>query len=139
MELIITGSTKKVREAVADVAYFVHKKLMPRQKNITVTIELKRNLAEKEGAFGWCMDEGDKEYTVTVDSSQDLPTLLQTVCHEMVHVKQYARGEHTQLARGVFRWKRRYYSLDTEYDKQPWEKEAFKLEGPLFEEYVNSK
>lgn len=137
MELTVIGSTKKVRAEVEAIAYFVHQKLMPRQRNIEVTIELVRNLSEKEGALGWCMDEGDKEYTVTVDSSLDLPTLLQTVAHEMVHVKQYARGEHAQLARGVFRWKRRYYSLDTDYDKQPWEKEAYKLEGPLFEEFTS--
>jgi hypothetical protein len=110
---------------------------MPRQKNIFVIIKLKRNLLTNDNVFGWCLDMGDKEYEIEVDSSADLVNMLTTVAHEMVHVKQYARGEHAELARGVFRWKRKYYSMDTDYEKMPWEKQAHKLEKRIWEEWSN--
>jgi len=140
MILTVTGGTKIQRQLVEEIANFVHAKLMPRQHNIEVNVELVRNLNEKEGAFGWCTDEGDKEYTVTIDSSSQISAMLQTVAHEMVHVKQYARNELKQLARQpMYRWKNEYLPLETPYYDQPWEKEAYELEEELYKEWSNTR
>ena len=62
---------------------------------------------------------------------------LSTLAHEMVHVKQFARGE---LSSSLQHWKGRDHA-DTEYWDQPWEKEARRLQNKMvlqFEKDLNS-
>ena len=62
---------------------------------------------------------------------------LTTLAHEMVHIKQFARGE---LDCSLQHWKGRDHS-DTEYWDQPWEKEARKLQNKMalkFEKDLNT-
>jgi hypothetical protein len=62
---------------------------------------------------------------------------LTTLAHEMVHIKQFARGE---LSSSLQHWKGRDHS-DTEYWDQPWEKEARKLQNKMvlkFEKDLNT-
>jgi len=62
---------------------------------------------------------------------------LSTLAHEMVHVKQFARGE---LSSSLQHWKGRDHT-DTEYWDQPWEKEARRLQNKMvlqFEKDLNS-
>ena len=54
------------------------------------------------------------------------------LAHEMVHVKQFARGE---MDAGLSRWKSNHYAGNLEYWDQPWEKEARRLEFKLAEEF----
>jgi hypothetical protein len=49
----------------------------------------------------------------------------------MTHLKQYARSEMKQLDDGRIRWKKKVYPSDYDYDKSPWEKEAFRVETGL--------
>ena len=63
---------------------------------------------------------------------------LATLAHEMVHVKQFARGE---LDCSLQYWKGSNHT-DTEYWDQPWEKEARKLQHKMviaFEKELNSE
>jgi hypothetical protein len=66
---------------------------------------------------------------------------LSTLAHEMVHVKQYAKGELRDLMRQkdmvVWQGARRHVSDETEeYINQPWEAEAFMLEDRLKNAFV---
>lgn len=53
---------------------------------------------------------------------------LSTLAHEMVHVKQFAKGE---MDMGLTRWKSNNYCGDIDYWDQPWEKEARKLQHKM--------
>ena len=62
--------------------------------------------------------------------------LISALCHEMVHVKQYARKELRDVYDGAWHvgtmWKKSPKNWDNvEYMEQPWEKEAYRLEVPL--------
>ena len=57
------------------------------------------------------------------------------LAHEMVHVKQFARGE---LDSGLTSWKSNKYCANIEYWDQPWEKEARRLQFKLAEEFEKS-
>lgn len=50
--------------------------------------------------------------------------LLTTICHEMVHLKQYYDGK-LRLDGTTFYWNGEYYSKPIPYMDRPWEKEAF--------------
>jgi hypothetical protein len=63
---------------------------------------------------------------------------LKGLAHEMVHVKQYAKGEVYDFKRRkeVTRWKRDIIDCrETRYSDWPWENEAWDLENTLYRLY----
>ena len=66
---------------------------------------------------------------------------IDTVCHEMIHVKQHATKKVIDRIRGGYKklWKcrdgkyRNY--LETAYDKQPWEIEAHRDSGKYMRDF----
>jgi hypothetical protein len=47
---------------------------------------------KQDGAWGWTYDMDDKEIEVEIEQSLSLRDKMITLCHEMVHVKQYSEG-----------------------------------------------
>ena len=137
----VKGSGKNKRAMVDSVAKYCIEMLMPRLKNkLHIDINLIANLKEKESIAGDCIWEDDRcvrprEFSIRVDSTQSLQAMLETVCHELVHVKQYARGELKDLARSskCCKWKGKKVNFgNTHYYDQPWEIEAHGRERGLF-------
>ena len=63
--------------------------------------------------------------------------MVQNLAHEMIHAKQFLRGE---LATNMDKWKGVVYkSKDGDvFDfESPWEKEAYGTEDVLYNNYVN--
>lgn len=56
-------------------------------------------------------------------------SMMQTLAHEMVHAKQYLRGE---LCGYSMSWKGKK-PRNYQYENAPWEKEAYKLEAELYQ------
>jgi hypothetical protein len=90
-------------------------------------------LRQRDRNNGICSKTGDKEISIAVDSALALPQLLMTLAHEMVHAKQYVRGQYRgELSRnGKMKriWLGKQYTVA--YLNRPWEKEAFRREGEL--------
>ena len=84
--------------------------------------------------MGYCCETDDnRTFEIEVDKSQKLRAMLETVAHEMVHVKQYARRElhpskEAWLGKTVNPKKLSYWDL-------PWEIEAHGREVGLFVRY----
>ena len=117
------GGNKKQRELVTDVAYFCINKLTPRMKKLDIEIQI-NNL--KDNAVGYCMMQDDnRTYEIEVDKKLDIEEMIVTVCHEMVHVKQYARNE---LGINDKNDGQNYFDL-------PYEKEAYELQEILLKQY----
>jgi len=57
---------------------------------------------------------------------------LSTLAHEMVHVKQFAKGE---LDSALTQWKSNKYCENIDYWDQPWEKEARRLQHKMVAEF----
>ena len=87
-----------------------------------------KNILDDE-AQGLC--QGDKEAALVQigKSGQSFMMQMQALSHEMVHAKQFLRGELT--GEGGFAWKGRKAD-GYDYENQPWEKEAYRLERELF-------
>ena len=60
---------------------------------------------------------------------------LATLAHELVHVKQFVRGE---LNESLTRWKNKNYA-NTDYWDQPWEKEARRLQCKMVEVFMEQE
>ena len=140
------GGIEKDRTLAEEVMWFCIETLMPRMKNLMVECELKKI---EDGVLGYAWTvEDNKDCMIQIDSrlSRDAgrDKFIETVCHEMVHVWQMATNRTKETYRDGHKqlWKckdgkYRNYGK-TAYERQPWETEAYAMEGPLaklFKEY----
>ena len=147
MLLHIKGSNKKVRKVVEQAAWYYAEKLMGKRLlgNLEITINLKKNLLTKEGNEGTAIWEDDnlrpKEFTITLDSTCTIRNILITLAHEMVHVKQWAKGEMYEYAeQDMVRFNKTKFNLaDINYWDYPWEIEAFGRQLGLFVRFCEDK
>jgi len=127
MLITVTGGKPNQRKYVESMVEFCVKTLMPRMKTLDITIKLKT----PKGAMGYCLElDNNRQFEIEVDRTQSLRLLLETVAHEMVHVKQYARRElhpvhNTWCGKTINPKKISYWDL-------PWEIEAHGREAGLF-------
>lgn len=127
MYITVTGGKPYQRKYVESIVGFCTKMLMPRMRSLDITIKL----CTPKGAMGYCLEtENKRTFEIEIDRNQQLRSLLETVCHEMVHVKQFARREmHPSLDT----WYGKTYSpKKVDYWDLPWEIEAHGREVGLF-------
>ena len=127
MLITVTGGKPNQRKYVESMAEFCIQKLMPRMRTLDITIKLKT----PKGAMGYCLETDNKRtFEIEIDRNQKLRPLLETVAHEMVHVKQFARRE---LHPSKDTWYGKTYNpKKTSYWDLPWEIEAHGREVGLF-------
>lgn len=139
MVVSVTGSSKSKREMAEDIAHFSLGILAPRLgAKLEIDIVLINNLRNKEGIAGDCTWEDrsyrPREFTIRIDSSQSKQELLETIAHEMVHVKQFARGELKDTnSLHISKWNdKEVDDIKTNYYDLPWEIEAHGREHGIF-------
>ena len=139
----IKGSTKNTRKLVESAVWNYAERLMSKRlvKTLVLNINLIRNYTEKEGCEGSCIwDEWEtaktpREYTIELDSSVNIRNILINLAHEMVHVKQWVKGEmyeYSSNSNMVRFMKKKYDMNDMDYYDYPWEIEAFGCQLGLF-------
>ena len=133
---IENGSSEE--KALAERAfYFALEKLMPRKKNLWVTLSFV-DFTDTVDGFHEYIDKG--EHNIEIQRGLDIEDLLTVVFHEMVHVRQHERGQvkekgSTKIWDGV-----EYvdlYKSREDYMSLPWEKEAYELQEKLYDEYMS--
>lgn len=127
MNLIeVNGGNKFQREIVQKTVGFMIKELLPRVRTLDITVNIKKLTGD---AVGWCMmGDDNREFEIECSKELTLKDLVTTICHEMVHVKQYYRKEMSDTG---FKWKKKSIPQDTNYYDLPWEKEAYRLQDGL--------
>ena len=144
MQLYIEGyrsHNKELYQAVGNAVSFYGEVLLGKRmaKSVSVLVKLTKNLKKKEQAYGYCHITDDnlnkpREFMIELDASMKHPfdQILIWLAHEMVHLKQFVRKELYDYETGRVQWKSRSYGR-VHYNDQPWEKEAYRLEGELYE------
>lgn len=135
--ITIRGGSASQKRRARSIVQFCIAKLMPRLEYIDITVHLKDLQGE---VYGYCLalDEGNRadrprSFEIEVEKNMPLRKVITTIAHEMVHVKQYARGELYQGARiAKHRWQGKWLSNGISYWDQPWEIEAHGREVGLF-------
>jgi len=121
-----TGGNKFQRAIAEKVVYEMIHALMPRMRTLEIEVQIKKLTGD---AVGWCMmEDTNREFTIEVSKDLTLKDFVTTVCHEMVHVKQYARKEIDGYGE---KWKGRKITPKTDYYDLPWEKEAYRMQDKL--------
>ena len=122
----VTGGKKYQRDIAQKVVYAMIDTLMPRMRTLDIEVKIRKISGD---AVGYCMQEDtNREFTIDVHNKLTLKDFVTTICHEMVHVKQYARNEMSCYGG---KWKKKKISDDTAYYDLPWEKEAYRMQDKL--------
>ena len=109
---------------------------------VDVTLLFDKELTNKN-EYAFCEWEDSnhrgKEFTITVDPSLGKRNMLLALAHEMVHVKQYAKGELRDYVRSnKSKWKSEIIDPEVvDYWDFPWEIEAHGREKGLYIRYLN--
>ena len=147
MQLFIEGyrsHNKELYQALASAAIWYGAVLLGTRmvNNIYLDIKLTKGLKKKEKAYGFCHIVDDnlnkpREFMIELDASMKygFDQILTWLAHEMVHLKQFVRKELWDYETGRVQWKSRTYGR-LNHDDQPWEKEAYRLEGILYDEFA---
>jgi hypothetical protein len=122
----VTGGNKFQREIAEKVVHEMISALMPRVRTLDINIEINKFTGD---TVGWClMGDTHKEFEIEVSKDLSLKDFVTTICHEMVHVKQYYRKE---MDGESMRWKKKVLPENTNYYELPWEKEAYRMQDKL--------
>jgi hypothetical protein len=130
-EITFANGKRELRDLAEKVVFWYLKKTMPRMRTLDISIKFS-NCMQNSNAYGYCLQTDDnRTFEIEIDRNLRLFDFVSTLCHELTHLKQYARGEMKQLDDGRIRWKKKVYPEGFDYNKSPWEKEAFRVETEL--------
>jgi hypothetical protein len=145
MNVRVKGGTKSKQKHVKSMVEFISSKLMPRIKDLDIKVKFK-DLSNSD-AYGFCLSNSDgndsrtdrpRTFEIELHSKMKLRRTLEVLAHEMVHVKQYARGElYVGAYSGKHRWQGKWVSDNINYWDAPWEIEAHGRESGLFIQYAD--
>ena len=102
-----------------------------KQNKLNIVVTFKKGLFEKTNQYANCIWEDEHyrpfDFTIEIDPDQKIQLLLNSLAHELVHVKQWAKGEFYQLQRetNVYKFNGQRWDIDqVDYWDTPWEIEA---------------
>ena len=140
------GLSPVQKAIVTECTQFMLDKYLPRiQDRLVLQIKGSASLLEDDGLYGYTDylddDPWERMFEIKIHSKLGYRAFIETYIHELVHVKQFAKGEMKHLARtpDVLNWRRN--RIDTrlyDYWDLPWEDEAHRLERPLANEFLRT-
>ena len=137
-DIEVYGSTKSKRNLTEDVVHFCIQEMMPRMETLDICVHLDK-LPE---ADGYCLAVTNREFNLEIEKTLTEDDFITAICHEMVHVKQFARGETKDVNLFTKQWKGTdyisAYSTVDEYMTLPWEKEAYEMQEILLKKFKKS-
>ena len=143
MKVIVRGKHPKVTaKELRYAAKYMSSMLMTDKLCEQIAVRIRPMKLDEEGATLW-LDTNHKprEFEVQLNTKLSREHTLYALGHELVHVRQFAKGELKQMARELkIKWKKKKYNaLDQEdhlkYWSLPWEMEARAYEEVLMQHY----
>ena len=119
------------------IEFFI-KELGLDRSRYTLTVIQDPTLAQEENCQGLVFRIGPQDLAMVLYSRLKGQDLVETIAHEMVHVKQLARGtlnSVTSRGRTQHFWRGKKVK-EMAYHRRPWEVEAFQLERLLANNFV---
>lgn len=142
MKILVTGCRNPFteQELISGTRFYASELLSSKMlKHVTIEIVIKPLVSDLGNCCISYYNDWYKprEFIIELRSRRSLKNTLITLAHEMVHVKQFAKGE---LNPANDKWKGESVDIDTvEYSDLPWEVEASSLEFALYALYQERK
>jgi hypothetical protein len=139
---VIKSPDRKFTPYIKDAANFYAHYLIP-SKKLRDNLEIIIKFNDKMKYFGLANIEDynnsgkPRSFLLEIHPWIGAKEILRTLAHEMVHVKQFVRGETNE---NLSKWMGVPIDSDTiDYYHQPWEMEAYSIEIGMFTKYVVKK
>lgn len=137
----IEGQTKAVtNDEIVQAANFMLEFLVG--KRLAQKLYVKINIRRLSGLRGACIWNDDnnrpREFVIDITPRLNYENFLTVLAHELVHVKQYAKGElKDYMMNGFCRWQGKVINAeDVDYYDHPWEIEAYGREKSVMHNYL---
>ena len=142
MQLSIVGCPVKerFRPYVKIAAIFFAEQLI--SKKMLENIYLRIKFDSKLEVYGYASveeynDSGKpREFCIEINPNIGAHDILETLAHEMVHVKQYA---YSEMNEACTRWLGNKVPEGLDYYNEPWEIEAYGMSRGLFSKFVSKE
>jgi hypothetical protein len=136
MEYKVQSRSKKLKHYVETLMPGLIKQLKLENSRKFVLIEVARGITE-QNAYGSTTNLPGLDSYVIALRPQKWAELGSTLAHEMVHVKQFAKG-HFRIKDGKRYWMGKRITNRVKYLDQPWEQEAFARQEILFRKAIEA-
>jgi len=132
MEFYVEGGTKTKRFIEAVLPSMLTQLGLDNSRKLLM-VKMDRDLKD----HGTTMPlAGIDTFLVVLKPNRNLLNLGVTLAHELVHVRQMAKGILKVTPRGK-KWRGKFYSRSTPYLDQPWEQEAFARQEIVFRRAID--
>ena len=125
--------TKKRKLALEAVQFFA-KKLRINGINAEIQVNFKYAFLDTFSVMAECTMPKKNFILLEIDADLSMDWIIQIVAHEMVHAKQWLKGELV-MTKYIY-WKGKKVNV-MPYHRQPWEVEAMKKQIILMYEFFN--
>jgi hypothetical protein len=130
MDIQVMARNSISKGLVENCLQFFRNELKLQNSRYSLIVVPERGMSVKDGIRGSVFKLGPTVIGMSIDTALDTERLIIALAHEMIHVKQYARGQitHGKNLTSKFwmgkKFRGHYYDL-------PWEVEAFSKERVL--------
>ena len=130
MEIEIAARASITKTVIETCVALFKKELKLENSKYSLVILTDRGMSKRDGCRGTVFQVGPKALGMVIDTAMSIENLIITIAHEMVHVKQYARGQikHGKNLKSKFWMGQKNKS---QYYDSPWEIEAYSKERVL--------
>ena len=130
MEIEIAARASITKNVIETCVALFKKELKLENSQYSLVILTDRGMSKRDGCRGSVFQVGPKALGMVIDTAMSIENLIITIAHEMVHVKQYARGQikHGKNLKSKFWMGQKNKS---QYYDSPWEIEAYSKERVL--------
>lgn len=134
MEYVIEARGKRTKKFIEAVLPSMIKQLGLKNSRKVLVVRVSRSDVTDDNDGQTCYIPIADGIMVLI-KPQSLEKMGITLAHEMVHVKQIAKG-YLKTMNGVSYWRGRRYNRRTKYLNRPWEIEAFAKQELIFRKAI---
>ncbi len=131
--------SKQLQQEVCDAVSFFSDQLFSTKlsKHLVIELELKSHFKDHGDCevLEYNSQRKPRSFKIRLRKKKSYKSLIKTLAHELVHVKQFALGEMSEFHD---RWRDGVDHKETDYYDLPWEIEARMMEHVLYDKYKNS-
>jgi hypothetical protein len=134
MKIVTVSRNSERRDFITSIASFYAQELNLKNSKFELEIYSVKNLRRDDEMNGVVSHFAPRKLKMLIDSRLSHRKLFETLAHEMIHVKQFARGQikfyTSRNGKRFSTWLGKRYK-NTDYYDLPWEIEAFSKERLL--------
>ena len=147
--ILIRGGTPWQKKLAQEVIEYCARVLIETKHpgmmgELVIDLRLIKDLSKKDNTKADVITDDDedppREFLMRLDSSMNEMGLIRAICHEMVHVEQFASGDLTEGGHRKAKWRGRFFEENSKtYWTLPWEVIAYGRENGLLWNFIDAK